>query len=108
MRERRGRYETLEEYERSLCVCVCVCVCVFVCVCVCVCVCVRVCVCVCVCVSSVQLAVDVQIPVCLGGQGGQVLYLDTEGRFLAQQAADVAQAAVEHCTLLAHDHGTSL
>ncbi|XP_031427152.1 DNA repair protein RAD51 homolog 3 [Clupea harengus] len=52
----------------------------------------------------VQLAVDVQIPVCLGGQGGQALYLDTEGSFLVQRAADVAQAAVEHCTLLAHDH----
>ncbi|XP_062391723.1 DNA repair protein RAD51 homolog 3 isoform X2 [Sardina pilchardus] len=50
-----------------------------------------------------QLAVDVQIPVCFGGRGGQVLYIDTEGSFLVQRAADMAQAAVEHCRLVTQD-----
>ncbi|XP_036381499.1 DNA repair protein RAD51 homolog 3 [Megalops cyprinoides] len=51
----------------------------------------------------IQLAVDVQIPVCFGGLGGQVVYIDTEGSFLVQRAVDVARAAVEHCGLLAED-----
>lgn len=50
-----------------------------------------------------QLAVDVQIPVCFGGQGGQALYVDTEGSFLVQRVADMAHAAVKHCTTLAQD-----
>lgn len=55
-----------------------------------------------------QLAVDVQIPVCFGGLGGKVLYIDTEGSFVVQRVADMAEAAVKHCTLLAEDTGTSL
>lgn len=50
-----------------------------------------------------QLAVDVQIPVCFGGLGGKALYIDTEGSFLVQRVADMAEAAVQHCTLLAED-----
>ncbi|XP_035289902.1 DNA repair protein RAD51 homolog 3 isoform X1 [Anguilla anguilla] len=50
-----------------------------------------------------QLAVDVQIPVCFGGLGGQVAYIDTEGSFFVQRVADMAQAAVEHCSLMAED-----
>uniref|UniRef100_A0A673MH15 DNA repair protein RAD51 homolog 3 n=1 Tax=Sinocyclocheilus rhinocerous TaxID=307959 RepID=A0A673MH15_9TELE len=52
-----------------------------------------------------QLAVDVQIPVCFGGLGGKALYIDTEGSFLVQRVADMAEAAVQHCTLLAEDTG---
>ncbi len=52
-----------------------------------------------------QLAVDVQIPVCFGGLGGKALYIDTEGSFLVQRVADIAEAAVQHCTLLAEDTG---
>ncbi|XP_061105271.1 DNA repair protein RAD51 homolog 3 isoform X1 [Conger conger] len=51
----------------------------------------------------IQLAVDVQIPVCFGGLGGQAVYIDTEGGFFVQRAADLAQAAVDHCSLLAED-----
>ncbi|KAJ7997016.1 hypothetical protein DPEC_G00224540 [Dallia pectoralis] len=51
----------------------------------------------------IQLAIDVQIPVCFGGLGGKSLYIDTEGSFLVQRAVDIAQAAVEHCGLLAED-----
>ncbi|KAJ8266543.1 hypothetical protein GJAV_G00131640 [Gymnothorax javanicus] len=50
-----------------------------------------------------QLAVDVQIPLCFGGQGGSVVYIDTEGSFFVQRVVDMAQAAVEHCSLLAED-----
>lgn len=57
---------------------------------------------------SIQLAVDVQIPVCFGGLGGQVVYIDTEGSFLVQRAVDVAKAAVEHCNLLAEDTGKNV
>ncbi|XP_048840345.1 DNA repair protein RAD51 homolog 3 isoform X2 [Brienomyrus brachyistius] len=51
----------------------------------------------------IQLAVDVQIPVCFGGLGGQAVYVDTEGSFMVQRVVDVAKAAVEHCSLLADD-----
>ncbi|KAG5284973.1 hypothetical protein AALO_G00032550 [Alosa alosa] len=50
-----------------------------------------------------QLAVDVQIPVCFGGRGGRALYVDTEGSFLVQRAADMAHAAVEHCRVVTQD-----
>ncbi|KAM6969852.1 DNA repair protein RAD51 homolog 3 [Aplochiton taeniatus] len=51
----------------------------------------------------IQLAVDVQIPVCFGGLGGKALYIDTEGSFLVQRVVDLANAAVQHCGLLAED-----
>lgn len=52
---------------------------------------------------SLQLAVDVQVPHCFGGLGGQVLYVDTEGSFQLQRLVDLAAAAVTHCSLLAED-----
>ncbi|XP_028825186.1 DNA repair protein RAD51 homolog 3-like [Denticeps clupeoides] len=51
----------------------------------------------------IQLAVDVQIPMCFGGLKGQSLYIDTEGSFMVERVVDVARAAVEHCSLLAED-----
>lgn len=60
--------------------------------------------CVCVCVS-VQLVVDVQIPVCFGGLGGEAVFIDTEGGFVVQRLVGVAEAAVEHCASLAEDEG---
>uniref|UniRef100_UPI0037E98513 DNA repair protein RAD51 homolog 3 n=1 Tax=Semicossyphus pulcher TaxID=241346 RepID=UPI0037E98513 len=50
-----------------------------------------------------QLAVDVQIPSCFGGVGGQVVFIDTEGSFLLQRVVDIAAAAVQHCSLLVED-----
>ncbi|TWW56050.1 DNA repair protein RAD51 homolog 3 [Takifugu flavidus] len=50
-----------------------------------------------------QLAVDAQVPRCFGGVGGQVVYIDTEGSFLVQRVADLAAAAVNHCSLLVED-----
>ncbi|KAL6472100.1 hypothetical protein MHYP_G00182880 [Metynnis hypsauchen] len=51
----------------------------------------------------IQLAVDVQIPVCFGGLAGKAVYVDTEGSFVVQRVVDMAEALVEHCTLLAED-----
>ncbi|XP_059188641.1 DNA repair protein RAD51 homolog 3 [Centropristis striata] len=50
-----------------------------------------------------QVAVDVQVPTCFGGVGGQVVYVDTEGSFLLQRVVDIATAAVQHCSLLVED-----
>ncbi|XP_071333632.1 DNA repair protein RAD51 homolog 3 [Trachinotus anak] len=50
-----------------------------------------------------QLAVDVQVPQCFGGVGGQAIYIDTEGSFLLQRVVDLATAAVRHCSLLVED-----
>ncbi|XP_070767151.1 DNA repair protein RAD51 homolog 3 [Enoplosus armatus] len=50
-----------------------------------------------------QLAVDVQVPQCFGGVGGQVVYIDTEGSFLLQRVVDIASATVRHCSLLVED-----
>ncbi|XP_077370350.1 DNA repair protein RAD51 homolog 3 [Festucalex cinctus] len=50
-----------------------------------------------------QLAVDVQVPPCFGGLGGQAVFIDTEGSFVVQRVVDLAAAAVRHCTLLAED-----
>ncbi|KAG7322715.1 hypothetical protein KOW79_014061 [Hemibagrus wyckioides] len=51
----------------------------------------------------VQLAVDVQIPVCFGGLGGEAVFVDTEGGFVVERLVGVARAAVEHCAALAED-----
>ncbi|XP_070696461.1 DNA repair protein RAD51 homolog 3 [Pempheris klunzingeri] len=50
-----------------------------------------------------QLAVDVQVPQCFGGVGGQVVYIDTEGSFLLPRVIDIATAAIRHCSLLVED-----
>ncbi|XP_041655570.1 DNA repair protein RAD51 homolog 3 [Cheilinus undulatus] len=52
---------------------------------------------------SLQLAVDVQVPPCFGGLGGQVVFVDTEGSFLLQRVTNIATAAVKHCSLLVED-----
>ncbi|XP_067866790.1 DNA repair protein RAD51 homolog 3 isoform X2 [Heterodontus francisci] len=50
---------------------------------------------------SIQLVVDAQIPECFGGLDGESVYIDTEGSFIVDRVADVAQAAVHHCHLIA-------
>lgn len=54
-------------------------------------------------VLSLQLAVDVQLPQCFGGLGGQVVFVDTEGSFVLQRVVDLSAAAVRHCSILAED-----
>ena len=46
---------------------------------------------------------DVQVPECFGGLGGQAVYVDTEGSFLVNRLAEMAEAAVQHLTRLAED-----
>lgn len=50
---------------------------------------------------GMQLAVDVQIPVAFGGVGGKAVYVDTEGSFMVDRAADIAAATVNHIRLMA-------
>jgi len=56
---------------------------------------------VCCTICSMQLSVDVQIPVCFGGNAGQAVYIDTEGSFVVERLVDIAQAAVKHCHYIA-------
>jgi hypothetical protein len=44
---------------------------------------------------SIQLACDAQIPSCLNGPEGKVVYIDTEGSFMASRAAQIAHALVQ-------------
>ncbi|XP_063058634.1 DNA repair protein RAD51 homolog 3 [Engraulis encrasicolus] len=50
-----------------------------------------------------QLAVCVRLPECVGGRGAEVLYIDTEGSFLVQRAAEMAHAAIQK-----HTHHTDV
>eukprot|EP00051_Salpingoeca_urceolata_P031293 m.11098 g.11098 ORF g.11098 m.11098 type:complete len:402 (+) comp3930_c0_seq1:332-1537(+) len=45
---------------------------------------------------GIQLAVDVQVPKQFDGQGGEALYIDTEGSFVVERVEEIAQAAVNH------------
>lgn len=55
----------------------------------------------------IQLAVDVQIPECFGGVGGEAMYIDTEGSFIIQRVADIAKATSEHCMFMASTDKTN-
>lgn len=46
--------------------------------------------------SSMQIAVDVQIPPVFKGVGGQALYIDTEGSFMAERLAQMAASVASH------------
>ncbi|XP_060082548.1 DNA repair protein RAD51 homolog 3-like [Ylistrum balloti] len=48
-----------------------------------------------------QLAVDAQIPECLGGLEAEVIYIDTEGSFIVERLVDIVTASVEHCKHIA-------
>lgn len=39
-----------------------------------------------------QLCVNVQIPKSIGGMGGEALYVDSEGSFIAERVAQIAEA----------------
>ncbi|XP_024023085.1 DNA repair protein RAD51 homolog 3 isoform X2 [Morus notabilis] len=57
---------------------------------------------------GIQLAVNVQIPVDLGGLGGKAVYIDTEGSFMVERALQIAEASVldmvEYNDLLRKEH----
>ena len=50
---------------------------------------------------GIQLAVDVHLPSIFGGAEGHAIYLDTEGSFMAERAAEIAQAFVTHVKKMA-------
>ena len=50
---------------------------------------------------AMQLAVDVHLPAVFGGAQGHTIYLDTEGSFMAERAAEIAQAFVKHIKRMA-------
>lgn len=44
---------------------------------------------------GIQLCVDVQLPECFGGAAGEAVYIDTEGSFMVERAADMADGIVK-------------
>ncbi|KXZ49172.1 hypothetical protein GPECTOR_23g99 [Gonium pectorale] len=50
---------------------------------------------------GMQLAISVQIPAALAGAQGQAVYVDTEGSFMVERCADIADGAVRHVTAMA-------
>ncbi|XP_005100313.2 DNA repair protein RAD51 homolog 3 [Aplysia californica] len=54
-----------------------------------------------------QLAVAAHIPESLGGQGGEVVYMDTEGSFMIDRLVDMATATVKHFQELGGPQGSS-
>ncbi|XP_077338356.1 DNA repair protein RAD51 homolog 3 isoform X3 [Lithobates pipiens] len=51
-----------------------------------------------------QLAVDVQIPECFGGNDGETVYFDTESSFRVERLVEIANACVLHCSLITQAH----
>ena len=56
---------------------------------------------------SMQLAVDTQIPECLGGLSGEIIYIDTEGSFIVERLEDIATATVQHCKQMVNEREES-
>ena len=50
---------------------------------------------------GIQLAVDTQIPKQFGGSGGQAVYIDTEGSFMVERVAQIAQGLSKHLQKIA-------
>lgn len=48
-------------------------------------------------IFSMQLCVDASIPECFGGVGGEAIFIDTEGSFVAERVLQIAEATVNHC-----------
>lgn len=45
---------------------------------------------------GMQLALDAQIPCAFRGLGGKAVYIDTEGSFVAERAAEIARGVLKH------------
>ncbi|GJP30012.1 hypothetical protein CLOM_g22035 [Closterium sp. NIES-68] len=50
---------------------------------------------------GMQLAINVQTPAVLGGVEGEAVYIDTEGSFMVERAAAMADAWAAHCNAAA-------
>lgn len=53
---------------------------------------------------GMQLAADVQIPSKCGGIAGSAIFIDTEGSFMPERMAQIADAIVKHLQSSAHRH----
>ncbi|KAK4315078.1 hypothetical protein Pmani_013672 [Petrolisthes manimaculis] len=51
-----------------------------------------------------QVCVSVQVPVSVGGVGGQALFIDTEGSFTSSRIKDMASHAVHHVQSISTDN----
>jgi hypothetical protein len=49
----------------------------------------------------IQLALDVQIPTALKGREGEAVYIDTEGSFMVERVASMAQSLASHLLQIA-------
>ena len=45
---------------------------------------------------GIQISLDVQIPEVFTGNGGESIYIDTEGSFMVERAGEMAQALSDH------------
>ncbi|KAK9722098.1 hypothetical protein K7432_002945 [Basidiobolus ranarum] len=52
---------------------------------------------------GMQLALNVQIPKSLGGPEGEAIYIDTEGSFIAQRTAEIAEGTIERINQQLHE-----
>lgn len=50
---------------------------------------------------GIQLALDAQIPEVFTGNGGESIYIDTEGSFMVERVAEMAQALSDHMARIA-------
>ena len=50
---------------------------------------------------GIQIALDVQIPELFTGCGGECIYIDTEGSFMVERVAEMAQALSDHLKKIA-------
>lgn len=51
---------------------------------------------------AIQLALDVQIPEIFTGAGGESIYIDTEGSFIVERVAEMAQGLSDHLHKIAN------
>jgi RAD51-like protein 2 len=49
--------------------------------------------------DRMQLAINVQIPVKLGGVGGHAIYIDTEGSFMLERALQMTKASIDELVI---------
>lgn len=54
---------------------------------------------------SIQLALNVQIPETFAGVGGEAVYIDSEGSFMAERAKQMAEALIGHLGTRGMDQG---
>lgn len=56
---------------------------------------------------GIQICLDAQIPKIFNGNGGEAVYIDTEGSFMVERAAEMAQALSDHLIRISKTLSTS-